>query len=66
MGRIKIRGTVHYGRGSRFTPSTMCGQSATNVHYTSDRRKVTCRECLQMQEQGAALFPGGGQYLKPE
>ncbi len=66
MGRYKINGPTHYGQTSRFTPSTMCGQSAAHVRYTSDLRQVTCRECLQMKQGGAALFPGGERYMKAE
>ena len=66
MGQHKVNDTTHYGQRSRFTPSTICGQSAAHVRYTSDVRRITCQFCLRMKQEDAALFPGGGRYMKAE
>lgn len=66
MVQRKIDGVTHYGQRSRFTPSTMCGQSTDRVLFTSDVRRVTCQDCLRMKNEGAALFPGGGRHMQME
>ena len=66
LGQRKLDGIIHYGQRSRFTRITMCGQGTETVRYTSDPRRVTCQVCLQMEREGAALFPGGGRYMKAE